>query len=283
MLAALTALTATARANGKPYPWLSGRPDATIGSRFAAPDGYRRTRLVPGCFGQWLRCLPLKPAGTPVRLYDGRKKPNQDAHAAVVDIDVGRRDLQQCADAVMRLRAEFLLFSGRIRDIHFNFTSGDRASYMRWRNGYRPTVRGNSVSWSRRRGIDASYASFRSYLNTVFAYAGTLSLSRELPTRSIAAMQTGDVFIQGGSPGHAVIVVDMARNAAGETVFLLAQSYMPAQNVHILKNPSDPRLSPWYRVPKGTTLRTPEWTFKTSDLKGFEATQPTGVRGHSHE
>ena len=82
-------------------------------------------------------------------------------------------------------------------------------------------------------------------------------------------MQAGDVFIQGGSPGHAVIIVDMAQDATGRKVFLLAQSYMPAQDVHVLKNPTGKRLSPWFAVPQGETLRTPEWTFKTSDLKCF--------------
>ena len=60
-------------------------------------------------------------------------------------------------------------------------------------------------------------------------------------------MRIGDVFIIGGSPGHAVIVVDMAVNPeTHEKVFLLAQSYMPAQQIQLLKNNNDPDLSPWY-------------------------------------
>jgi hypothetical protein len=283
VLAALTTVPLVSRADGRPYPWLTGKPQATIGSRFTAPDGYRRSRLAPGCFGQWLRGLPLRPAGTPVHLHDGRKKVNQGVHAAVVDIDVGHRDLQQCADAAMRLRAEFLFFGGRFQDIHFNFTSGDEAAYMQWRNGYRPSVRGNSVSWLRRAGVETSYGSFRKYLDTVFTYAGTLSLSRELTTRSTATLRIGDLFIRGGSPGHAVIVVDMAQNAAGNRLFLLAQSYMPAQDIHILKNPDDPHLSPWYSVPVGSTLRTPEWTFTTSDLKGFGTDRPANARAAGQE
>lgn len=35
-------------------------------------------------------------------LYNGSQKPNQSVHYAVFDIDVGKEDLQQCADAVMR-------------------------------------------------------------------------------------------------------------------------------------------------------------------------------------
>ena len=50
----------------------------------------------------------MKPANAPVLIYTGAQKWRQDVHAAVIDIDVGRRDLQQCADAIMRLRAEWL-------------------------------------------------------------------------------------------------------------------------------------------------------------------------------
>jgi len=278
LTAAMPALPRYSSAGGRPYPWLSGKPAASIASRIAPPDGHRRVRVTPGSFGQWLRHLPLKPAGAAVLLHDGRKKPHQDVHAAVIDIDVGQRDLQQCADAVMRLRAEYLFSMGRFENIHFRFTSGHEASYTRWRDDYRPTVRGSSVSWSRRADKNSSYGGFREYLKTVFAYAGTLSLSRELPPRNVSDMRIGDVFIRGGSPGHAVIVVDMAADAKGQRAFLLAQSYMPAQDIHVLKNPADANLSPWYSLPRGTTLHTPEWTFRTSDLAGFGTAQHVSVR-----
>jgi len=83
-------------------------------------------------------------------------------------------------------------------------------------------------------------------------------------------MQIGDVFIQGGSPGHCVIVVDMAHDPkTGEKIFILAQSYMPAQDIQILKNPSNAAISPWYSVDFGDVLKTPEWTFTKGDLKRF--------------
>lgn len=34
--------------------------------------------------------------------------------------------------------------------------------------------------------------------------------------QSLDKMKIGDVFIKGGSPGHAVIIVDMAENDKGE-------------------------------------------------------------------
>ena len=48
-------------------------------------------------------------------------------------------------------------------------------------------------------------------------------------SKELSEMQIGDVFIRGGSPGHCVIVVDMAvHQETGEKLFMLAQSYMPA-------------------------------------------------------
>ncbi|MEL6922398.1 MAG: DUF4846 domain-containing protein, partial [Bacteroidota bacterium] len=77
-------------------------------------------------------------------------------------------------------------------------------------------------------------------------------------------------FIQGGFPGHAVIVVDMAENEAGEKLFLLAQSYMPAQDMHILKNPKNATASPWYALKDlSAELPTPEWNFSIADLHRF--------------
>jgi len=83
-------------------------------------------------------------------------------------------------------------------------------------------------------------------------------------------MQIGDVFIQGGSPGHCAIVVDMAENTTtGERLFMLAQSYMPAQEIHILKNLENHEISPWYPLDFSGVLATPEWTFQADDLKRF--------------
>src|SRR5688572_11354147 len=90
------------------YPWLNGKTGEALSSRFPAPRGFRRVPAAADSFGVWLRGLPLKPGRPAVLLFDGALKGNQDAHEAVLDIDVGDEDLQQCADAVIRLRAEYL-------------------------------------------------------------------------------------------------------------------------------------------------------------------------------
>ncbi len=254
------------------YPWLTeyDQSDA-IANRIPVPDGYARVTTTAGTYGHWVRHLPLKKGTPPVYLYNGKRKFNQGVHVAVVDIDVGNRNLQQCADAVMRLRAEYLFSVGDYEAIHFNFTSGHRADFAKWMAGYRPVVDGNSVRWVQSEREDSSYTSFRSYLTRVFAYAGSHSLEQEMhQVEDVHVMSIGDVFIQGGFPGHAVMVVDMAtQEATGKKLFLLAQSYMPAQDIHVLKNPNVSALDPWYDVDFEGALNTPEWTFERGDLRRF--------------
>ncbi|OGP53399.1 MAG: hypothetical protein A2Y65_06775 [Deltaproteobacteria bacterium RBG_13_52_11] len=267
-------IAAASHAQQSLYPWLGDRkPAAAIADTIPPPAGYKRVTVEANSFPHWLRHLPLKRTGTPVYLYNGKKKVNQDAHFAVVDINTGTQNLQQCADAVIRLRAEYLYAQGRYASIHFNFTSGDEASFLYWASGYRPKVNNNRVRWGKRAVEDTSYENFRRYLATVFAYAGSSSLSKEMKSRKDThEVRIGDIFIQGGFPGHAIIVVDMAENkSTGKKVFLLAQSYMPAQDIHVLKNPDDTKLSPWYELDFGLTLQTPEWTFKRTDLKYFDS------------
>ena len=260
-----------AAGEARKYPWAAEYDAAqALAARIPPPKGAERVAAAPGSFADWLRHLPLKPGRPDVLLFNGQKKANQNAHVAVVALDVGSRDLQQCADAVIRLRAEYLFSLGRAGDIAFTFTSGDRAEWAKWADGHRPRVSGSQVRWARTAAPDASHQSFRRYLDTVFTYAGTLSLSRELrAVAKLEEMQPGDVFIQGGSPGHAVLVVDVAATRSGAKLFLLAQSYMPAQEVHVLKNPSDAALSPWYALDFGETLVTPEWRFPRASLKRF--------------
>src|SRR5688500_12113193 len=183
IIVAALVLLCTQRLSAEPtYGWLKEKPDPTqsLASRIAPPPGFERTPVEPASFAGFLRALPLKPGRPAVLLHDGREKPNQDAHHGVIDIDTGKRDLQQCADAVIRLRAEYLWSAPRRDAITFRFTSGHPCPWPKWAAGERPVIRGNAVTWSKSAAADSSYTSFRRYLDTVFAYAGTLSLNKEL-------------------------------------------------------------------------------------------------------
>ncbi|MCU0236525.1 MAG: DUF4846 domain-containing protein [Acidobacteria bacterium] len=239
-------------------------------TRFVPPAGYEREDAAGDSFAAYLRQLPLKPHGAVVRLFDGRDKPGHGVYAAVVDLPIGTRDLHQCADAVIRLRADYLFSRRRYDDIRFRFTSGFLAEYSRWRRGERIAVRGNDARWVAGGAPGNGRRSFWRYLETVFAFAGTASLARELAAVPGDDLRVGDVFIQPGHPGHAVLVVDVAvESRNGRRIFLLAQSYIPAQEIQVLQNPGDAALSPWYAADFATELVTPEWTFHAGDRMRF--------------
>lgn len=233
------------------------------------PPGFVRTEVKSTTYDEFLRELPLKKTGDEVLLFNGKKKNRQDVHEAIIDYDIGKKDLQQCADAVMRIRAEYLYHSIQFDKIHFNFTNGFNCEYIKYAEGYRYSVKHNE--WVKSATVDYTYETFKEYLQLVFNYAGSLSLSKELnQVKDLNDIQPGDVFIKGGSPGHAVIVVDVAKNpTTGLIIFAIAQSYMPAQSIHILKNFNSPEISPWYNINFGFELVTPEWTFKRNELMRF--------------
>ena len=242
-----------------------------LSHRFPAPSGYLRHPAESGSFAAFLRKLPLKPHGSPVLYYHGGEKTNNGEYAAVVDWPIENRDLQQCADAIIRLRANYLYEQKRYEAIHFNFSNGFRADYGEWRKGKRIQVDGKTVSWRSTSSPSDTDRSFQDYLRIVFAYANTASLERELQPVPYDELAIGDVFIQGGYPGHAVIVADMAvHTQTGEKIFLLAQSFMPAQEIHVLQNLQGQGLGPWYRLDTGReALHTPSWTFRITQLRRF--------------
>lgn len=246
-------------------------PDSnTLDGRVLVPEGFKKISNIENNFGQFLRNLPLLPNNSKVHIYNGDLKGNQNAHCAVIKMTVGNKDLQQCADAVMRLRAEYFYQNENYDKIQFHFTNGFLCSFSKWAEGYRIAVNGNNVNWVKTQNASTSRNNFEAYLETVFSYAGTLSLEKELKQKEIKDIKPGDVFIKGGSPGHAAIVVDVAKNEeTGETLFLLAQSYMPAQEIHLLKNPNDNAITPWYSTDFGNVLITPEYTFTADQLREF--------------
>jgi len=220
-----------------------------------APPGFYREKADSQSFGYFLRNLELDTINNYIYSYDGSIISKGAYHNSIIKIDIGDKDLQQCADAVMRLRAEYLYGLKLYKKIHFNFLSDGQPRYF--------------VDFAKG---DYRYKTFRKYMDYIFSYANTSSLLGELQKVSnIAEMQIGDVFIQKGKPiGHAVIVIDMAtEEKTGKKVFMIAQSYMPAQSIHILRNMNDTELDPWYPVNFEDPLELPSWNFIKGDLRRF--------------
>lgn len=241
-----------------------------VKSRIILPNGYQRKQVQPASFHEFLLNYPLKKEGSSVTYFDGSEKYNNNVYCAVFDQEIGTKDLHQCADAVMNLRASYFYEQKEYSKIHFNFTSGDRADYKKYAEGYRASINGSKVSWVKTANVDYSEKTFRKYMELIYSYCGTASLSKEMLSISIDQIAPGDVFILGGHPGHAVLVLDVVENDSGEKAFLLSQSYMPAQQTQILLNPNSDNRSPWYFVKDlSEILETPEWTFDLNQLMRF--------------
>lgn len=236
------------------------------------PRGFHRELYEADTYQSWLQNFPLKPYGERIHLYNGAIRPDQGRHFRILDLDVGNKNLQQCADTAIRLYAEYLYAKKMYDKIAFNFTNGSRVNFQNWVDGYRPEIRADSVVWLRKALFDQSYYNFRDYLQNIFKYAGSHSLSKELKQIiRIRDIQVGDIFIEGGFPGHTVVVVDLAKDETNDRIiFLLAQGVMPAQDIHIMKNLKDEKLSPWYELNATDKLYIPAWTFEWTDLKRFQ-------------
>ena len=146
----------------------------------------------------------------------------------------------------MRLRADFLFDQKRYDEIEF---WDNHNKLYKWEGG-------------------DNHSGFDIFLLNTFAWCGSASLEKQLnQVADKNNLKPGDVFIRGGFPGHAMIVADIAINDKGKKIFLLAQSYMPAQDIHIVRNPNDEKISPWYEVNESAEIITPEWTFSWKELK----------------
>lgn len=247
------------------YPWLSDRscaPQTVTGplaARFAAPPGLARVPVAPGSFGAWLRGLPLRPGG-PVVDYRGRVilAADDPRFAAVAALDEGSADLQQCADSILRLHAEWLWSRGR-RAITYRAASGAPMPFERWLAGERPSAEGTSLVWKPlgRAALRDDHAAFRRYLDAVFTWANTGALARDAAKTAASGLRPGDFFVIAGAPGHAVLVLDVAANDRGERAVLLGQGYMPAQSFHVLRASAG---AVWFPIdPASIGVQTPFW------------------------
>lgn len=273
VILAMLVLTSVAHADATEasHPWRASEPAPAerLDGRYAPPAGFKRVDVAPRSFGAFLRSLPLAPAGTKVVDFAGRSL-HEDGHhpniAAVVDIDVGTSDLQQCADAIIRMHAEWRYGLGE-RDLAYRAVSGQRLAYRSWLEGERPVIDGKNIVMKRTAAARADrHAAFRSWLDEVFRWAGTPSVARDAKKVERRDLAPGDLFVLTGSPfGHGVLVLDVARDERGRVALLLGQSYMPAQSFQVLQPDAT---GPWFVVEPGdAAVKTPFWQpfpFETS-------------------
>jgi hypothetical protein len=232
------------------------------------PPGFDYVESTDTAYTTWLLDIILKKSNT-VYLYNGKLTPNQDVHYDVLDIDIWTKDLVQCADAAMKLKSDYLYEKHKYSDLNFITTSGDSISFQNWLNGTRWKEKDQRlISYRTSRQVTDTNHEYNRFMELVYSYCGSYSLSKQLKrVANLSSIQPGDIFIEGGFPGHAVTVMAVAKNAKGKCIFLLSQGYMPAQDIHILKNYGKPGFSPWYDLDDVYPLYTPQWQFEKGSLK----------------
>lgn len=197
----------------------------TIGD-IPVPAGYTRVEAKAGSHAKFLRNLPLKERGTKIMLFTGGKANLQFLGTAVIDNPLLSND-EQCADVTMRLRAEYLWKQGRYSEICFRDVHNKE---MRYTDG-------------------SSRKAFEKYMRRVFGMCNTYSVFHETKELSINEVQPGDVLVyprrSGHKYGHAVIVVDVARNKSGKVAIMCAEGNTPARSQHIVRN-FNPFKNPWF-------------------------------------
>ena len=219
----------------------------SIRKRILAPSGYEWINEQKDSFGEYLQNILVEKNGSKIIDFKGNLISNQSEHIAILKFDVGKKDLQQCADAVIRIRAEYLFSMKRYDEIGFHFTSGHFFKWNDFKVGIRPIIsENNSVKFEKINQLDDSYKNFRKYLDIIYTYAGTISLNKETKkVQNDNLVKAGDILITAGSPGHVVIIVGRARSKKnGKIIYLLAEGYTPAQSIHIITNPFSGKINP---------------------------------------
>ena len=226
---------------------------ATVGD-IPTPRGYERVSGTDAAYSNYLRSLPLKGKGSRVQLYTGGDARFQSLSYAVVNMPL-LSNVEQCADVCMRLRAEYLYYTGQYGMIRFKNVNGKTMHY----------------------GGGSSRKAFESYMRNVYDVASTYSLSRELERRPLKDMQPGDVFVYAATNrpsdqkyGHAVMVIDVAQNKHGKKAFLLVEGNTPARDIHVMRNFENPLRSPWFILDEDADyLLLSVFHYKANELRHF--------------
>ncbi|CAA0164266.1 DUF4846 domain-containing protein [Tenacibaculum maritimum] len=243
----------------------------TIKNRVKPPYGYKRVSYGAGTFESFIQNYTLKEYGSSIINYDKTKYFYQIGHIGILALSVPENGLQQCADALIRLRAEYLWKTNQKEKIGFEFTSGHYCSWKKYAAGYRSKIEGNKVTFHKIAKANYTKTAFYKYLNLIYTYSGTLSLYNELPkVVQEEDLQLGDMLVKPGTPGHILMLVDEVINKKGEKLFVLAQGNTPAQSVHLLKNFNNASLTPWYSLKKNALIQVPGYSFDNSQFIRFK-------------
>jgi hypothetical protein len=217
---------------------------STIGNIPPPSTNYKRIEIKSGGFAEWLRNLPLKKKGADVLNYRGGIfKSGQDTTVAfVVDLDIEGRRLEQCMDVLVRLYSDYLWKNKQTDSLKLPLPGGFWLTWENWKNGFRPLFKGISVKIMNSSPPDTSYRSYNSYLRTVFSESHTQQFYHAYQSLERRDLKIGDIIIKKGTKGHAVMVVDLAKNEMGDMIALIGNGDTPACQFFLLNHKKN---KPW--------------------------------------
>ena len=235
----------------------------TLETRINPPEGYARPHAMEGSLAAFLRAYPLRADGAQVLYYDGEIREDAQA-AAVFDVTLGSRNHEGPAGAMARLIAEYLYGEAEYDSISFTLGADFDFTFDTWRKGRVLDVQGSSVTWKNGGTDSDGEENFRDYLATLFVYISMSTLQEDLvQVEDVDADETkvGDISLgtTKGGKKTALMVADICQSEeTGEKLMLLVQGGAPAQQLHIVENPADEELSPWYPCGFAADLKTPD-------------------------
>ena len=268
---------AAATPDPKRYAWLGDggrvmpKATATLAGSIPTPPGYTRVKVEPGSFAAWLRDLPVAAQNTPVLDYRGNEvyPGNDDYVQSVVAIDVGKKDLQQSTDVILRLQAEWLWAQGR-RDLTYKSATKDMLPFASYSEGKRVLAQAGHLYWVKKTDPNESNdrAAFRDYLDVVFIWVNSTAIRMQSNEVDAKDVQAGDFFMQRSKGGYSVVVLDIAEKPTGQRVALLGQGLYPATNIYVAR---PGRATPWFSLrPPDPILTAHTKELKWSDLRRLE-------------
>jgi len=205
---------------------------------------YKRVAVEKEGFAQWLRNLPLKEIGSPVLDFRGNifKNGEDSSVAAVIRWNIYGRYLEQCMDIVIRMYAEYLWQRGDVKNLGLPLPGGTWLLWAQWRAGFRPYFKGLNVNLKKSTSPDSSYSCFKGYLHMIFSESHTQQFYHSYQPIQRREVQIGDFIVRKGTKGHAVMIVDIARNSRGELIALIRNGDTPACHFFLLNYTRD---NPW--------------------------------------
>lgn len=241
----------------------------TIVERIDTPFKFSRIPAEKGSFADYIRNYPLKNSAEPLLLYNGNKKQNQEAHAAIFSLPLENRDLQNASGSIIALYAQYMYKMAMEDKISFHFTNGGENKWLDYKKNaaskrtVRTEIAGNLKKWTEYEKPADRNEIFKSYVRNVLAHTSILSMQiYDSEAVDFENLRIGDILMDMANHKHVCLVVDMCENSEnGERAVLLAQGFSPAQEFHVIRNPK--RINdPWYYIDDMIVpLETPEYTF----------------------